>query len=66
MPVPTSNSRSWWSDWGQTNDVEECIDPSPVEPIIPPTPPTVISGFQPLIEDFLIFETNKIDIYFIA
>jgi len=66
MALPTSNTRSWWADWGETNKVEECLDPSPVEPVVPVVPIVDTNKYQPLIDDFLIFETNKIDIYFIA
>jgi hypothetical protein len=66
MPTPTAEKRSWWDDWGDTNDVEECIDPSPVTPPVDPIPTPEEPKYQPLISDFLIFETNKIDIYFIG
>jgi hypothetical protein len=64
--MPTANKRSWWDNWGDTNEVEECINPSILEP---PSPPNIVldtKKYQPLISDLLIFETNKIEIYFIA
>lgn len=64
--MPTANKRSWWDDWGDTNEVEECLDPSPPPPTIVPTPSVEEPKYQPLISDLLIFETNKIVIYFIA
>lgn len=66
MTAPTVEKRSWWDNWGDTNEVEECIDPSPPEPVDPVVPIVDANKHQPLIADLLIFETNKIDIYFIA
>ena len=37
-----------------------------VEPVVPVVPVVDEEKYQPLIDDLLIFETNKIDIYFIA
>jgi hypothetical protein len=64
--MPTFKTRSWWDNWGDTNDVQECIDPSTPDPIVPPVVVIDTEKYQPLIDDLLIFETNKIEIYFIA
>jgi len=66
MITPSPSNRSWWDNWGDTNQVEECIDPSPIDPVIPVVPIVDDNKYQPLIADLMIFETNKIDIYFIA
>jgi hypothetical protein len=66
MTTPTAEKRSWWENWGNTNDVEECINPSTPDPVDPIVPLVDANKYQPLISDLLIFETNKIDIYFIA
>lgn len=66
MITPSSNNRSWWTDWGDTNQVEECIDPSPIDPVVPIVPVVDDKKYQPIIADLMIFETNKIDIYFIS
>lgn len=66
MPTPTANKRSWWDNWGDTNQVEECLDPSTPEETIPEPEVVPTEKYQPLIGDLLIFETNKIEIYFIA
>jgi hypothetical protein len=64
--VPIANNRSWWSDWGDTYNVEQCINPTPVDPITPITPIVDSMKYQPIISDLIIFETNKIDIYFVS
>jgi hypothetical protein len=64
--MPTLEKRSWWADWGDTDKVEECLDPSPIVPVVPVVPVVDLNKYQPIIEDLLIFETNKIDIYFIS
>jgi hypothetical protein len=64
--VPNANNRSWWADWGNTHEVEECISPTPIVPVTPIIPIEDTTKYQPLISDLIIFETNKIDIYFIA
>lgn len=66
MITPSSSNRSWWADWGDTNQVEECIDPSPIDLVIPIVPVVDDKKYQPIISDLMIFETNKIDIYFIS
>ena len=67
--VPSKRKRSWWNDWGQTFEVDQCFDPIPVPPEQPIGPPPLDNSevkFQPTIADFIIFETNKIDIYFLG
>ena len=58
MPMPTSNKRSWWDNWGDTNQVEECLDPSIPEETTPEPEVVSTEKYQPLISDLLIFETN--------
>lgn len=60
--------RSWWSDWGTTFEVEDCVSPFPPLPIIPSPPiiPTDGGGLQPRISDFMIFPTNSVEIYYIV
>lgn len=58
---------SWWTDWGNTDEVENCISPFPP---LPPTPtpipsPTDGGGLQPRITDFMIFESSIVEIYYI-
>ena len=65
--MTTPLNRDWWQDWGETYQVEEClglIPPLPIDPIVPPIVDT--KKYQPIIEDLLIFDSNKIDIYFIS
>ncbi len=60
--------RSFWNDWGVTSEVENCVVPFPALPIdpIPEPDPTDGGGLQPRISDFMIFETNIIEIYYIV
>lgn len=63
--VPDLRHRSWWQDWGNTYDVEKCMHPDEeceegeVDVVV------IDESYQPQMADLLIFETNKIDIYFI-
>jgi hypothetical protein len=59
--------RSWWSDWGTTSEVENCISPFPPLPIVPiPEPEPTHSSAQPRISDFEILEASIVQIYFIT
>lgn len=60
--------RSWWDDWGETYEVENCVSPFPPFPIdpVPEPDPTDGGGLQPRISDFMIFQTNVVEVYYIV
>jgi hypothetical protein len=65
--MANSLNRGWWQDWGETNQVEECLGLIPPVPSIPEDTPIIdTKKYQPIIDDLLIFDSNKIDIYFIS
>ena len=61
-------NRSWWSDWGVTSEIENCIAPFPPLPPVPTPPivPTDGGGLQPRISDFMIFPSSVVETYFIV
>jgi len=58
------NNRSWWGDWGDTEKVEECLNPTPIDPEDPPLAVEDTNKYCPLICDFLIFDSNVLTTYF--